>query len=67
MKTTLILLLGTALGSCVASAQALSGSIVGTLTDSQGAGIPSAKVALKNEGTGYTRTVETNQSGQYVA
>ena len=67
MKTTMMLLLATTLASGLALAQALSGTIVGTVTDSQGAGIPSATVTLRNEGTGFTRTVETNQSGQYVA
>src|SRR5437868_4857639 len=47
--------------------QALSGTIVGTLTDSTGAVVAGATITLTNTGTSFTRTVETNQSGQYVA
>ncbi len=48
-------------------AQALSGTIVGTVTDQAGAVVPSAKVVLTNEATRFTRSVETNSNGQYVA
>src|SRR5690349_8276117 len=47
--------------------QALSGTIVGTVTDQGGAVIPKAKVVLTNEGTQFSRVVETNASGQYFA
>ena len=47
--------------------QALSGTIVGTVTDSTGAVVAGAKITLSNVGTSFTRIVETNQSGQYVA
>ena len=39
------------------------GVVQGTVTDPTGASIPSATVALVNEGTGVTRTVETNAAG----
>jgi len=62
MRATFALLL-----SCiVVFGQALSGTVVGTVTDAAGAVVPNAKVTIVNEGTGFTRTVETNQSGQYV-
>lgn len=48
-------------------AQALSGTIVGTVTDAAGATVPDAKVTLTNEGTHFVRVVETNANGQYVA
>src|SRR5438067_5700056 len=67
MKTMLIVLAGTILMCANATAQALSGTVVGTVTDSQGAAVPAAKVTLINEGTGFSRTVEANQNGQYVA
>jgi hypothetical protein len=37
------------------------------VTDSAGAVVPGAKVALTNEGTHFARIVETNANGQYVA
>jgi hypothetical protein len=36
------------------------------VTDQASAVIPGAKVTVTNEGTRFTRTVETNQNGQYV-
>ena len=51
----------------LASAQALSGTIVGTITDASGAAVTDATVTLTNTGTGFTRAVSTNASGQYVA
>ena len=41
----------------LAAAQAVSGTILGTVTDSSGAVVAGAKVTLINEGTGLTRTV----------
>ena len=48
-------------------AQALSGTIVGTVTDSGGAIVPGVSVTVTNEGTGFNRTVVANESGRYVA
>ncbi|HTM51421.1 MAG TPA: TonB-dependent receptor, partial [Bryobacteraceae bacterium] len=53
--------------SCRLWSQALSGTIVGTVTDEGGAVVPKAKVVLTNQGTHFVRTEETNASGQYVA
>ena len=50
-----------------ARAQSVSGTILGSVTDPTGAMITGAKVTILNEGTGLTRTVTTNSSGEYVA
>lgn len=46
--------------------QGTSGSIVGRVTDSQGAVIVGAEVELVNEGTAATTTIRTNGDGDYV-
>lgn len=47
--------------------QALSGTIVGTVTDQAGAVAPRAQVTLINEGTQFRREAVSNAAGQYVA
>jgi Carboxypeptidase regulatory-like domain len=42
-------------------------SIVGVVSDPSGASIAGAEVTLVNDATGFTRVVETNASGEYVA
>jgi hypothetical protein len=49
-----------------AAAQAVSGTILGTVTDASGSVIPNAKVTIVNEGTGLTRTVQTDANGEYT-
>ena len=56
-----------ALLSASALGQALSGTIVGTVTDTSGAIVPGVSVTLTNEGTSFSRTVVANESGRYVA
>ena len=49
-------------------AQAVSGSISGTVTDSTGASVPGASVTLTNTDRGLlVRTLTTNQAGFYAA
>jgi hypothetical protein len=64
-----IVLLGTlSLGlASAAAAQSVSGTILGTVTDSTGAVVAGAKVTLVNEGTGLSRVVTADGSGDYTA
>ena len=48
-----------------ASAQVLYGSIVGNVTDANGAVVPGAAVTATDQGTGVSKTTRTDQSGTY--
>ena len=50
-----------------AAAQSVSGTILGTVTDSTGAVVANAKVTLVNEGTGLTRILTADSNGDYTA
>lgn len=47
-------------------AQAVTGTVLGTITDASGAVIANARVLLTNVGTGIVRTEQTNASGNYT-
>jgi len=47
-------------------AQAVTGTLLGTVTDSSGAVVTGAKVTITNEGTGFTRTANTDAAGEYT-
>jgi hypothetical protein len=47
-------------------AQTFRGTILGTVTDAQGAVVAGAKVTVKNTGTGLERTTETSADGSYA-
>ena len=47
-------------------AQAVTGTLLGTVTDAQGAGIPGASVTVTETGTNIGRTAPTNASGNYI-
>jgi hypothetical protein len=49
-----------------ANAQSVSGTILGTVTDASGAVVSKAKITVTNEGTGLTRTIESDSNGEYV-
>lgn len=48
-------------------AQVAGGTLAGTVTDPNGAGIASAEVVIKNLATGVEKTVTTNTGGFYTA
>src|SRR5262249_36580718 len=48
-----------------ASAQVLYGSIVGTLTDQTGAGVPKATITVTNKSTGLKKEATTDDAGYY--
>ncbi|MBL8179881.1 MAG: carboxypeptidase regulatory-like domain-containing protein [Bryobacterales bacterium] len=52
---------------CALSAQTITGTIVGTVTDSAGAFIPGAEVILEHVTTRAIRNVQTSDAGDFVA
>jgi carboxypeptidase family protein len=48
-------------------AQAVTGTVLGTVTDTTGAVMPGASVTLTNTATGFVRTVVTDTAGEYTA
>lgn len=50
-----------------AGAQAVSGTILGTVTDASGAVVPGATVTVTHTGRGFSRSVVTNTHGEYNA
>ena len=51
----------------VIAAQAVTGTILGLITDSTGAVMPGTTVTLTNTGTGQVRAVTTDANGEYTA
>ncbi len=62
-----LLFCGLALTPSAARAQAVTGTILGNVVDSTGSVVPGATVTLTHTGTGFTRTVTTDSSGEYAA
>ena len=50
-----------------ASAQTVTGTLQGNVSDAKGAVIPGAEVVIRNMETGQARTLQTNSEGAYVA
>jgi carboxypeptidase family protein/TonB-dependent receptor-like protein len=47
-------------------AQAVKGTLLGTITDTQGEAVPGATVTMTETGTNISRTAQTNTSGNYI-
>src|SRR3981189_513171 len=72
MKTKQLLIFAAAILAVIgvavppaAQAQAVYGSILGTVTDPQGAAVANAKVTVTNQRKGTSDTTTTNESGNY--
>src|SRR5262249_40471642 len=63
----LIVAIGLALLPVPLAAQAVTGTILGTVTDATGGVMPGATVTVKHEGTGVTRTIVTDSNGEFTA
>src|SRR3954468_14931381 len=46
--------------------QAVTASLVGTITDASGAVVVNAKIVITETNTGVSRTINTNESGNYA-
>jgi hypothetical protein len=66
-RSSVLLLIICLLVAMSAAAQNITGTIQGTVTDSQGAAVPNATVTITNAGTGDTRTLTTSSQGFYTA
>jgi hypothetical protein len=67
MFLRLLLVLAIAMFSIAGlKAQALNGTVLGTVTDASGSIVPNAKVAALELNTNLSRTVQSNESGTYT-
>jgi len=62
-----LLALAVLVAGALTGAQTFRGTILGTVTDSSGAAVPGATIAIKNVDTGLSRTVITTDGGDYSA
>jgi len=62
-----LLLAAVLLWPALAAAQAVTGTIIGRITDGSGAVVPGVTVTLTNTGTKLTRVVTTDSDGEYTA
>lgn len=63
---SLFLLLALGLATFPVRAQATEGVILGTVRDATGASVPGVRITVTNLNTGLSRTVRTNEVGDYV-
>ncbi len=60
-----LLVLALLLTAFSAFAQSDNASVSGVITDPSGAGVPNAKITLRNQANGLTREATSNESGSY--
>ena len=65
-RTTAVFLILAIIFCAPTLAQVAGGTLSGTVSDPNGAGIPQAKLEIKNVATGVERTVTTNADGFYT-
>ena len=65
MRRTICLTLVVVALAVPSSAQRITASIRGTVTDATGAVVPGATVTVKGDETGFTRSTVTNGAGSY--
>ena len=66
IRTVFVLLALTVACAVMAYSQAVTATLLGTVTDVTGAVVPNAKVTLTEENTGLTKTVKSNDSGNFT-
>ncbi len=64
MRAAIVLGLAVGLASPV-TAQVVTGTILGTVTDKTGAVVPGATITIRNTGTDLTRVLVTDEQGRY--
>ena len=67
MRRAVLCLVVALLVPAVVAAQAVTGTILGVITDSTGAVMPGTTVTLTNTGTGLVRAVTTDANGEFTA
>ena len=66
MKIPYLLVAGLLAATPLVYAQAVRGSLLGTVTDSSGGVVPNVKVTITEVNTGLSRKMDTNASGNYM-
>src|SRR5277367_1958027 len=66
MRNLLSVVVAVVLLGVAVHAQTFRGTILGTVTDTSGAVVPGAKVAVRNANTGLERTTQTSADGSYA-
>ncbi len=62
----LLVLFAGPLATPFARGQAVSATLVGTITDATGAAVPGAKITVQEQATGISRDTVSNESGNYT-